>query len=1066
MRTPDTAPRRLAVAYLVLALATAPLEVVAGAGGWTGLWAISPALGFGLLAAAGMRWLPLVIITELLRVALPDLILGGGLPGDALLVTAVTLTSYAVGALLLRRLARRAPRFRTVSALYWFLLVALMAPLPTAAATIIIEAIGGPEIGELLERARVIWSAGVSGLLATVPAILVVVTPLLEGRRIRLFERGRTEAAYPVLPPFAEIAAQVFSLGVAIFMVFGLDEAEGATLLFFLFPPLIWIAFAYGVRLASLSLTLTLVASTIAAELTGLTVDQLPVFPLALLVATASTLTFGTLVTLQRRAERARLEQEESFRRLAEAAFEGILIHERGRVIQVNARLAEMVGLTQDDILGGEVLSFVADDHRGLVGDKIRSEFEGSYEADLVRTDGHRFPVEISGKTYSQGDRRIRVAAIRDITERRISEEALRESETRFRTLTEQAPDGVMVMDVRGGIVSANSRVRELLGYDDAELGDRALGDLLHPSEVQDLSAQIAILRSGRPLTIVRRMVKKNTARIHVEISAKKVGEDRIQAILRDVTERKLIEEALRESEGRYRALFKHMLSGFALHEILLDDGGHPIDYLFHEINPAFEEMTGLKRTRVLGKRVTEVLPGIDSGDVGWIETYARVALTGESVRFEQHSKELDRWYLVYAYSPQKRYFVTLFHDITEEKRAEDERRQLEARIQHGQKMESLGVLAGGVAHDFNNLLVGVLANAGLARKHLPDGSPAASPLVQIERAAQRAADLTEQMLAYSGKGQFQVTGVDLSSLVREMSELLQTVLSPKARLVTELPEGLPTIRADATQIRQVVMNLLTNASDALEGDAGDICLRTGISDADADYLATTWPGDDLSPGPYVWVEVRDTGGGMDEETIRRMFDPFFTTKFTGRGLGLAAVLGIVRGHDGTLRVESSPGGGTTFRVLFPKGDDDVRIPAPTPRKTETVAPWGTILVVDDDDTVRLAAREILDYEGYDVIEAEDGVDALGVYDANAKIIDAVVLDLTMPRMDGVETFKELRSRRDDLPILLSSGYGESAVDRLPSRSRARYLRKPYTPSELLDAVAKVLEDGPDQTER
>ena len=1066
MTSPQTTPRRLAVAYLVLATAIAVLEHL-GPGGWTALWALSPALGFGLVAAAGKRWLPLVVAVEVLRVVVPHLAAGAPVLGGALVITVVTLIAYGTGAMLLRRLARRAPQFRSVSALYWFLLVALIAPLPAALVTITIDAIGGPEPWEMLEHARVIWSAGVAGLLATVPVILVVAVPLLEGRRGRLFERGRSEDAYPVLPLAAEVAAQVFSLGVAIFMVFGLSEAEGATLLFFLFPPLIWIAFAYGVRLASLSITVTLVASIAAAEVSGLTPAQLPVFPLALLVATASTLTFGTLVTLQRRAERSRLEQEESFRRLAEAAFEGILLHEKGRVIEANVRLAEMIGLGQEETLGREVLSFVAPEHRAAVGDRIRAEFEGSYEADLVRADGHRFPVEISGKTYSQDGRRIRVAAIRDITERRRSEEALRESENRYRTLTEQAPDGVMVMDVRGGIVTANTRVQELLGYDEQGLRQRTLADLLHPDEVQDLTALIAILRSGRPLTIVRRMVKKNTARIHVEISAKKVGSDRIQAILRDVTERKLIEEALRESEARYRALFKHMLSGFALHEIQLDDDGRPVDYVFHEINPAFEEMTGLKRARVLGRRVTEVLPGIEDGDVGWIETYARVALTGESVRFEQYSAELDRWYLVYAYSPQKRFFVTLFHDITEEKRAEEERRQLEARIQHGQKMESLGVLAGGVAHDFNNLLVGVLANAGLAKKHLDSGSPAVGPLVQIERSAQRAADLTGQMLAYSGKGQFQVTDVDLSSLVQEMSELLQTVLSPKADLMLELPPNLPTIRADATQLRQVVMNLLTNASDALDDAAGQIHLRTGVMDADAEYLAEAWPGDERSPGPYVWVEVEDSGCGMDDETRRRMFDPFFSTKFTGRGLGLAAVLGIVRGHEGTLRVDSASGAGTTFRVLFPRGDEAARTPAPEAEVKTAAGPvCATILLVDDDDTVRLAAREILHYEGYEILEASDGLDALTVYDDHAAEIDAVILDLTMPRMDGIEAFQELRRRRSDLPIMLSSGYGESAVDRLPSQSKARYLRKPYTPSELLEAMAALLEDARGQTER
>ncbi len=1065
MMTPETAPRRLAVVYLVLALGITSLEATA-AGGWLAPWSITLAIGFGFIAAAGTRWLPLVAVTELLRVGTPALVATGTIPGSALLL-AINLATYCTGAALLRRFAGGAPRFRTISALHWFLLVALVAPLPGALAWGLIDPTAGPGLWQILERAQVPWSAGAAGLLAAVPAILVVAAPLLEGRTLNLFERSRTEAAYPVLPRPAEIAAQVFALGAAIFMVFGLDEVEGANLLFFLFPPLIWIAFSYGVRLASLSITVTLATSIAAAELSGLTAAELQFFPLALLVATASTLTFGTLVTLQRRAERSRLEQEESFRRLAEAAFEGIVIHEQGRVIQTNFRLLEMIGLRPEEALGREVLSFVAPEHRTAVGDRIRTEFEGSYEADLLRTDGQRFPVEISGKTYTQAGRRIRVAAVRNITERRISEEALKESEIRFRALTEQAPDGVMVMNVRGDIVTANKRIQELLGYDEGELQQRGIADLLHPEELQDLATQLAILRSGRPLTIIRRMVKKNTARIHVEISAKKVGDDRSQAILRDVTERKLIEEALRESEARYRALFKHMLSGFALHEIQLDAGGHPVDYVFHEINPAFEEMTGLKRTRVLGRRVTEVLPGIDAGDIGWIETYARVALTGESVRFEQYSSALDRWYLVYAYSPQKRYFVTLFHDITDGKRAEEERRQLEARIQHGQKMESLGVLAGGVAHDFNNLLVGVLANAGLAKRHLPGGSPAVGPLIQIERAAQRAGDLTEQMLAYSGKGQFQVTGVDLSSLVREMSELLQTVLSPKAVLGMELPEGLPRIRADATQLRQVVMNLLTNASDALGEDAGEIHLRTGLMDVDEDYLAGTWAGDERSPGPYVWVEVRDTGCGMDAETRRRMFDPFFSTKFTGRGLGLAAVLGIVRGHEGALRVESSPGEGTTFRVLFPRGEDAARPAAPeTPARAAMGPVCGTILLVDDDDTVRLAAREILFYEGYEIIEASDGVNALAVYEARGAEIDAVILDLTMPRMDGVEAFRELRRRRDDLPIMLSSGYGESAVDRLPSRSKASYLRKPYTPSELLEAMAALLEDARSQTDR
>ena len=1058
--------RRLAVGYFTVAAATMHLDFVPSAERWVELWGVSSAIGFALLVVGGLRWFPLVLITEICRVVIPVFLSFGAFTAEPVMIILSTVISYGIGAAVLRRLAHGIPDFSTASALNWFLLVTLLAPLGTGIAALATKATHGVGFADLFSYLQLHWSAGSAGLLAIAPAVLVVWVPVLGETRVTIFDRGPSETSYPVLPVPAEIAAQVFALGAALFLVFGLDRTEGATLLFVIFPPLIWIAFSYGVRLASLTLTVTLAASTTAAEFAGLTPADLPVFPLALLVATASTLTFGTLVTLQRKAEKSRLEQEESVRRLAEAAFEGILIQENGVVVQVNLRLAEMVGYSQAEILGKEAQSFVTPEYRALVEEKVEAEFEGTYEAALIRRSGQHFPVEISGKTYTQGNHRLRVAAVRDITERRNSEEALRESERRFRILTEQAPDGVMVMDVRGGIVSTNNRVQELLGFEDEELATRSLADLLHPDEAQDIPSQIAILRSGRPLTIVRRMVKKNTARIHVEISAKKVGEDRLQAILRDVTERKLIEEALRESESRYRDLFKHMLSGFALHEIQLDEDGRPIDYLFHEVNTAFEEMTGLQRAQILGRRVTEVLPGIDDGDVGWIETYARVALTGESVRFEQYSKELDRWYLVFAYSPQKRYFVTLFHDITEGKRAEEDRRQLEARIQHGQKMESLGVLAGGVAHDFNNLLVGVLANSGLAKKHLPQGSLAVGPLIQVERAAKRAADLTEQMLAYSGKGQFQVTGVQLSSLVREMSELLQTVLSPKASLVLSLPHDLPHIRADATQVRQVVMNLLTNASDALGDEAGEIHLRTGTMDLDDEHAPEDWIGNALAPGAYVWLEVQDTGDGMDIETRRRMFEPFFSTKFTGRGLGLAAVLGIVRGHEGSLRVDSAPGAGTMFRVLFPQSEEQQIEAVEELVARPTTTPWGTILLVDDDDTVRLAAREILDYEGYKVMEAEDGVDALEVFDANPGKVDAVVLDLTMPRMDGIETFQELRKRNDGLPILLSSGYGESAVDRLPSRTNALYLRKPYTPAELLDAVAKVMEGAGNQTAR
>ncbi|MBM4372858.1 MAG: PAS domain S-box protein, partial [Deltaproteobacteria bacterium] len=662
------------------------------------------------------------------------------------------------------------------------------------------------------------------------------------------------------------------TLVLALLVVFRMGTpGEGAALVF-LFPPLAWIAFAYGIALTSLALLLT-VAATLAAAATGcLDLSPSTFQALALVVITASALYFAGLVTLQRRAESNRAVQEESYRLLLEAAFAGFVLHQNRLIVQVNERLCGMLDRTGSELLGRDILDVISPKDQARVQGFIGSGYEGIYEVDFLRRDGSTLPVEICGRPLRAGDRVMRMAAVRDISRRRATEDALRESEERYRTLLELAPDGVLVLDMEGTVVSANRRAGEILAYAEEELTGLALGDLVHPDEAPGLPAALGALHGEEPVTFQHRLLKKNTMHIHGELSVRRFGSDRIQVILRDVSERHRVQEALRESEERYRELFRNLLSGFALHELVLDASGHPVDYVFLEANAAFEELTGLRAARVLGRRVTEVIPGIEQSGEGWIETYARVALTGESVRFEQYSGALDRWYLVQAYSPRKRFFVTLFHDITEVKRAEAERRDMEARIQHAQKLESLGVLAGGIAHDFNNLLVGVLANAAMARDRLDQPPVAVAFLDQIERSARRAADLTAQMLAYSGRGQFQVARVNLSELVREMADLLHTVLSKKAILQLELDPELPAVLADVTQVRQVVMNLLTNASDALRDGHGEITVRTGVrtlGSGDAESPPAT---DDTLQGTFVLLEVHDTGCGMDAETRRRMF--------------------------------------------------------------------------------------------------------------------------------------------------------------------------------------------------
>ena len=389
--------------------------------------------------------------------------------------------------------------------------------------------------------------------------------------------------------------------------------------------------------------------------------------------------------------------------------------------------------------------------------------------------------------------------------------------------------------------------------------------------------------------------------------------------------------------------------------------------------------------------------------------------------------------------------------------RVEEEHRALERQMLDVQKLESLGVLAGGIAHDFNNLLVSVLGNAGLALAELSPSSPVRGRLTDIELAAQRAAELTRQMLAYAGRGRFVVQRLNLSDLVVEMVTLLRTVVARTADIDVRLTDNLPEVEADASQLRQVVMNLVTNAADAIGGVPGRIEITTGRMAATREYLSQACIGQDLDPGEFVFVEIADTGCGMEKKTLARIFDPFFTTKVTGRGLGLAAVLGIVRSHRGAIAVESTPGVGTRFRLLLPTvatASSNRSVPHPA-RKTP--APSGTILIVDDDDGVRTVATLSLERAGFRVVTARDGEEGMALIRQRGSDFDAVLLDMTMPRLSGAETCHLIRQLLPQLPIVLTSGYTEpDAGARLDIRDVAGFLQKPFTPASLV----KVIEDA------
>jgi PAS domain S-box-containing protein len=506
---------------------------------------------------------------------------------------------------------------------------------------------------------------------------------------------------------------------------------------------------------------------------------------------------------------------------------------------------------------------------------------------------------------------------------------------------------------------------------------------------------------------------------------------------------------ALEAEEMRFRLLFEQSPDSI----LLISDGG------ILDANTAASELFGLSCRTLQGCPLEALSP--QSQPVGddtkkTCAAYLEAALAGIQQQFEwtflcaEGREAICQVNLTRLDHGDQPILHAIVRDLTAQKQAEADRVALERQLFQAQKMESLGVLAGGIAHDFNNLLMGVLGHLGLALEQLNPLHPVRRNLEAIQKAGQRAAELTRQMLAYSGRGQFIVKHLDLTTQVEEMIHLLEVSIPKTVVLNLQLGKGLPSISADASQIQQVIMNLVINAAEAINEASGTITLATGaqfLRNADMERMLV---GQDASPGLFVFLEVADTGCGMDADTLNRIFEPFFTTKFTGRGLGLSAIMGIVRGHQGALSVTSTVGQGTTFKVLFPASEG-------------TAAVWtgqGRVLVVDDDETVRAVARQALELKGFQVLMAQDGREAVEQVRLHPDGIAAVLLDMTMPHMGGEDAFREMRKLQPELRVILSSGYSEvEAMSRFRGKGLKGFLQKPYGPRDLISRIQEALKD-------
>ncbi|MCC6136457.1 MAG: response regulator [Gammaproteobacteria bacterium] len=519
----------------------------------------------------------------------------------------------------------------------------------------------------------------------------------------------------------------------------------------------------------------------------------------------------------------------------------------------------------------------------------------------------------------------------------------------------------------------------------------------------------------------------------------------------------------LEQSRNQFSLLFHQAPIGY----LVLNDVG-----LIQEVNETFCRMINRTRDQLMGSPFSECMEGDDRGVFlaryrAFFMAPASKSLEALILRLQGPAffAHMEGAVIRSALSRQHATDVPLLllsvTDITERKWAEEKRLQMERQMQQTQKLESLGVLAGGIAHDFNNLLTIILGNASLALDEMPPLSPARDSLQAIEATSLRAAELCRQMLAYSGKGRFVIENIRMNDLIGEMISLLKASISKKAILNLNLKERLPPLRGDPSQIRQVMMNLVFNASEAIGEHGGVITISTGMMECSGEYISEFYLDESLTEGLYVWLEISDTGCGMDHETQRRIFEPFFTTKFTGRGLGLSAVLGIVRGHKGALKVYSEPGQGTTFKALFPAVQTDKPQIAQSSGSTHH-SDWkgaGTILLVDDEESVRSLGNRMLERLGFKVLIAVDGQQALEIFRELSDEILLVILDLTMPYMDGEETFRELRRIDPKARVIMSSGYTESEITpRFAGKRLSGFLQKPYTLDTLTQRLRDALE--------
>ena len=760
------------------------------------------------------------------------------------------------------------------------------------------------------------------------------------------------------------------------------------------------------------------------------------------------------------------------FHVLESAGTFAVELNEHFAVTHVTPSIQAVLGYTPDEVIHHDRPDWIHKEDWGHLQErfeKLKTSGDSQVlSCRLCHKDGRWKTFEVVACPYrnSEGTPNL-IAHVRDISAISQTNLSLREIRERNQMVDEMSRDMVLLItNPDGELIWANSGLMNLWGYTaDYFKTRRAFEEILHPDDRERVCTtfyaeckEVGASCSYEPYRIRHKDGSYGWYEGGDRVYQTETGEKQILSVVRDVSKTQSALEELRESEERYR-----ILDGLN-HDVILQHSD--MDGRVIWANSSLYDVLGYTKEDLPDSdtQFSNVHP--DDREASRAAYEAVYPEAGKIIHYPlircKHKDGSWRWLdgieMVCVNHYGKRYILSASRDVTKQIQAEEDRRILAERTHESQRLESLGIMAGGIAHDFNNLLTPIVGETSLALQNLEPESPLLQPLLKIQKAAHRAAALTNQMLAYSGQNPLQSEPIDLSQLVEEMGELLQSNISGGAVLSYSLAQDLPAIEGDSSQLSQIVMNLISNAKESVADGSGHIVIRTGVmasSEVEREHIVGS---SEVRSGRYVFLDVSDDGCGIKAETRLRIFDPFYTTKFTGRGLGLASVVGIVRGHGGLILLESEVGRGTRFQVLLPAAEGSNPVQTARPEKP---SPWrsdGTLLVVDDDEGVRELVEITFRRAGFRVLLASDGREGLELFRRHSDEIRAVVLDRTMPTISGDAVFEEIRRTQPGAAIILISGYSEDRAIAQIGKHLDAFLQKPFEPSVLLDTVRRVVE--------